>query len=251
MDRGFVKLWRCSLDSQVWRNEGLWRVWCWCLMKAAHEQTWVPISTGVGNTEVKLEPGQFIFGRKSAAKSLRIPEGTIRKRMEKLKNIGNLTMQPATHFTIVTICNWEIYQAKPDHKGHPKGQAGTTQGPPRGHKEELKELKEEYTVPDPPLKDAIPYTKIISFLNEKSGRSFKPNTRATQLKIRARFNDGFSEDDFYTVIEKKISDWSGNLEMENFIRPETLFGNKFEGYLQSAKANGSKAKTLDFMQGAI
>ena len=109
MDRGYVKLYRKSIDSQVFANMGLWQVWCWCLMKATHKEKWVPIKTGRGETEVLLKPGQFIFGRKTAAKKLRMKPSTIHYRIKKLQNMQNLNIQTNTHFSIITILNWDNY----------------------------------------------------------------------------------------------------------------------------------------------
>jgi len=112
MDRGYVKLYRKSIDSQVFANMGLWQVWCWCLMKASHKEKWVPIKTGRGETEVLLQPGQFIFGRKSASKKLKMKPSTIQDRMRKLQNMQNLVIQPVTHYSIITILNWDIYNTQ-------------------------------------------------------------------------------------------------------------------------------------------
>lgn len=75
------------------------------------------------------------------------------------------------------------------------------------------------------------YISIISYLNEKAKSSFKVSTKKTQTLIHARLAEGFTEDDFRTVIDKKCSDWMGDSKMERYLRPETLFGTKFEGYL--------------------
>lgn len=76
----------------------------------------------------------------------------------------------------------------------------------------------------------IPYKEIISYLNEKAGTSYRHTTQKTKDLINARFNEKFIIDDFYTVIDKKVDEWLGT-EWQKFLRPETLFSNKFEGYL--------------------
>lgn len=48
--------------------------------------------------------------------------------------------------------------------------------------------------------------------------------------MNARLNEGYTVEDFYTVIDKKYDEWQGT-EREKYLRPETLFGNKFESYL--------------------
>jgi len=72
--------------------------------------------------------------------------------------------------------------------------------------------------------------EIVEYLNQKAGTRYQSKTKATQQKIKARINEGYTLDDFKTVIDKKVDQWM-NTEWENFLRPETLFGNKFEGYL--------------------
>lgn len=74
------------------------------------------------------------------------------------------------------------------------------------------------------------YKSIIDYLNEKAGTSYKTSSAKTKTLIDARLKEGFTENDFYTVIDKKCVDWIGG-DMEKFLRPETLFSNKFEGYL--------------------
>lgn len=127
---GYVKLYRKSIDSRVFKNSELWKVWTWCLMKANHKETWVKVKTGKGETEVKLLPGQFIFGRKTAAEELGIPESSIRNRMEKLKNMQNLDMQTDTHYSIISIINWTTYQEEENKKDRRKDRQRTTKGQP-------------------------------------------------------------------------------------------------------------------------
>lgn len=72
--------------------------------------------------------------------------------------------------------------------------------------------------------------QVINYLNEKNESNYKSTTRTTKDKIKARLNEGFTLDDFKIVIDKKVSEWK-NTEMEKYLRPETLFGTKFESYL--------------------
>ena len=71
---------------------------------------------------------------------------------------------------------------------------------------------------------------IIPYLNELTGMHYKTRTNKTLECIEARINEGFTEADFRTVIWKMVNDWKGT-EYEKYLRPETLFSNKFEGYL--------------------
>lgn len=71
---------------------------------------------------------------------------------------------------------------------------------------------------------------IIDYLNESIGSNYKYNSKQTIKDITARFKDGFVLDDFYDVIDKKVTEWF-NTEMQQYLRPSTLFGTKFEQYL--------------------
>ncbi|MGG5372836.1 conserved phage C-terminal domain-containing protein [Enterococcus sp. AZ196] len=78
--------------------------------------------------------------------------------------------------------------------------------------------------------DSIPYSDIIKYLNEKADRSFKVTNKWKDL-IKARWNEGQRYDDFIKVIEIKTSQWLDDPKMSNYLRPETLFSNKFDSYL--------------------
>lgn len=76
-------------------------------------------------------------------------------------------------------------------------------------------------------------------LNERCGTSFRANSEATKRLIRARWSEGFRVDDFRKVIDSKASEWGNDQKMRQYLRPQTLFGTKFEGYLnQGSVARG-------------
>jgi uncharacterized phage protein (TIGR02220 family) len=82
--------------------------------------------------------------------------------------------------------------------------------------------------------------EIISYLNEKAGTHYKSGTPKTVKLIKARMAEGFSLEDFRVVIDKKCADWLTDSEMCHYLRPETLFGNKFEGYLNQPAGSPNK-----------
>lgn len=94
-------------------------------------------------------------------------------------------------------------------------------------KEELKKLKEDIVADAP----SLPYERIINYLNEKASTSFRHNTKKTQNLILVRLKEGFTVDDFKRVIDVKTAEWLNDSQMNQYLRPETLFGTKFEAYL--------------------
>jgi len=75
------------------------------------------------------------------------------------------------------------------------------------------------------------YISVIDYLNQKTSKNFKSTSQKTQKLIHARVKEGFTLEDFQKVIDIKTSQWINSKEMSKYLRPETLFGTKFEGYL--------------------
>lgn len=88
--------------------------------------------------------------------------------------------------------------------------------------------------------DRIPYAEIVDYLNEKTDRQFKSTTKKTQSLIRARLNEGWEVEHFKTVIDNKVAQWKDDNKMQRYLRPDTLFGTKFEGYLNEDAPKKSK-----------
>lgn len=88
--------------------------------------------------------------------------------------------------------------------------------------------------------------QVVEYLNSRAGTRYRANTEKTVSKIKARMNEGYTFDDFKRVIDNKCADWMGT-DYQKFLRPETLFGPKFEGYLNQ-KPKGSGNTFLDLLQ---
>jgi DNA-binding transcriptional regulator YhcF (GntR family) len=97
-------------DSPIWPNESLVMIMVWCCKKATHKKRVIQFKTGKGQVGVSLEPGQLIFGRHKAAKQLKMNPETVRKRIKKLIDLGFITMQSTSQYSILTINNYnELY----------------------------------------------------------------------------------------------------------------------------------------------
>ena len=89
----------------------------------------------------------------------------------------------------------------------------------------------------------IPYEEIINYLNLKTGSNYRSDIYKTRKLIQSRWKEGFKLEDFKNVIDKKTIEWF-NTDMKKYLRPETLFGTKFEGYLNQDLAK-NKITTKD------
>jgi len=87
--------------------------------------------------------------------------------------------------------------------------------------------------------------EIVNYLNGALGSKYKHSTETTKASIQARFNQGFTVEDFKQVIDIKVKDWGSRPDMVQFLRPQTLFGTKFESYLNQVEATESREEQLD------
>lgn len=100
--------------------------------------------------------------------------------------------------------------------------------------------------------EQIPYKVVIDYLNEKADRSFKHTASGNQKVIKARWNEGYDENDFKKVIDIKVSHANDPKHWfeDEYLRPATLFSQKFDQYLNetpSWKGKGTKDEpTTDF-----
>lgn len=92
------------------------------------------------------------------------------------------------------------------------------------------------------------YTPVVTHLNEKAGTKYRASGAKTQKVIHARLAEGYTLEDFVTVIDKKCAEWLGT-DWEKFLRPETLFGPKFESYLNQNTTKKGEPQN-DGMEGA-
>lgn len=72
-------------------------------------------------------------------------------------------------------------------------------------------------------------SSLISYLNEKAGTNYKA-TAAVETRIGALIDAGYTGTDMKLVVDKKVAEWKDSEKMRGYLRPRTLFGDKFEEY---------------------
>lgn len=110
--------------------------------------------------------------------------------------------------------------------------------------ETLTEITTEITTEN----TTIPYVEIVTYLNNVASKNYRPSTSKTKKIIKERWGEGFRLEDFKRVIDIKTKEWINDEKMDKFLRPDTLFGTKFEGYLNqkevaNARNNRSSSET--------
>jgi uncharacterized phage protein (TIGR02220 family) len=192
---------------------------------------------------VDVKRGQLITGRKAISVDTGISEQSVRTCLTRLERTGEITQKSTNKFSIITVCNYDDYQTQEN----PTNQQLTSNQPATNQQLTTNNnvnniTKNKDNVGQKP-RQQIPYKKIIDFFNEVTGKDFKHSTNGTKSQIRARFAEGFTIDDFKTVIQGKFDEWKCDEKMEQYIRPTTLFGTKFESYLQATQESGEHRKS--------
>jgi uncharacterized phage protein (TIGR02220 family) len=123
--------------------------------------------------------------------------------------------------------------------------------------EKLKEIEGELKGPiqikgseysnwqDKSMETEIPYASIIQYLNEKTDSGYRESSRKSRSLIRAWWEQGFNLEDFQKVIDLKAAEWKRDPQYSRYLRPETLFGSKFETYLNQ-KPQAKQLREEDF-----
>lgn len=96
--------------------------------------------------------------------------------------------------------------------------------------------------------EKIPYKEIISYLNQVTNKKYKVTQKWKDL-IKARWNEGQRLEDFKKVINVKSSQWLNDSNMNKYLRPQTLFGNKFDDYLQEFREPIKPKQTKNDFEG--
>lgn len=203
--------------------------------------------------------GKIAYTDKMLATIFRMKESTVTMALQTFEQFGMIEIIDG----VITIPNWGKHQnleqlqerrnyQREYQKEYRKKQKLLASADAEESKHLRKHLREQNvnsTEEDiDKEKDKELYISIVGHLNEKAGTNYKPSSAKTRTAIHARLSEGFTVEDFKTVINKKCADWLGT-EYEKFLRPETLFGTKFEGYLnakvtpKSGKANIDESKT--------
>ena len=180
-NNGWIKLHRKIIDSAVFENPKILKLWIWCLCKASHKG----YESMVGNQIVVLQEGQFIFGRKKASSELKIKESMVYKYIKLLEKLEMINIKSNNKFSIITIEKWAFYQFDNDEEQQQKEQQrnnkGTTKEQQRNTNKNVKNVKnvKEIIYSDvPELNEAI-----IAFIDYRKSIKKPMSDRAITLLL--------------------------------------------------------------------
>lgn len=205
MNRGYIKLWRKTLDSGLLQNGPAWQLFGYLMLKASHK----PVTCIVSGQVVKLFPGQAVFGRLRAAKDLGLSERQIRTAQKLLENMQIVTSRATNRFTVLTFVNWDTYQAERPAGDQQNDQQTTSRRPTNDH---VQEQEKNINTSHP----------VESLVNQDSARSPERRSGGAEATLP------FSADSGSGVAVSALVDLSGPgmefVELRDFytreVRPE-------------------------------
>jgi len=225
--QGWIKLHRSVLDHDLWLCEKFTKGQAWIdlILGANHKDGFFYVR---GN-KVELKRGQNGRSELTLAKRWRWSRGKVRRFLNELKMVHMVELKRDTKTTITTICNYDKYQQICTTDSTTDGQQTVQQTDNRRYTN--KNVENEKNVKNLCQETTQTVKEIINYLNLKTGKNYKHTTVPSITSIKARLNEGFQLKDFKTVIDNKTSAWRNDTEMVKYLRPQTLFGGKFEAYL--------------------
>nr|DAG25134.1 MAG TPA: hypothetical protein [Caudoviricetes sp.] len=225
MSTGWIKLNRSIQENWLWEEKPFDKKSAWIdlLLMANHKNNKFPL----GNEIIEVEQGSFITSEIKLMNRWGWSKTKLRNFLKLLESEKMITKVVDRKKTTISIVNYKVYQGSED-------QEKTTEKPQEDQEKTIKKPQEDTNKNDNNEKNEknnILVAEIISYLNEKTDKNFKSGVAKNRDLIKARLKEGYSLEDFKKVIDIKVAEWLNDEAMSKFLRPETLFSNKFEGYL--------------------
>jgi uncharacterized phage protein (TIGR02220 family) len=269
-DNGYIACYRSLRKHWLWEKN----------RPRTKAEAWIDLIMMVNHADGQAEFRGELFDIKRGQRLTSILQlsGRWKWSRTKTKNFLNLLkkdhmvdLKQDTRKCIVTILNYDIYNRPPDNKSATKVQQTGQQECNRSatevqqkdtnkkkEKNNKKEKNKEYIPPSPPeeslkiSEEKIPYAEIVEMLNlalgkdiSKRSECYQDTTKQTRKDIKARWKEGYRLKDFEYVIKVKCADWYNDPKQAKYLRPETLFGRKFEGYRNQPLMPNTGCATTD------
>ena len=230
MAEGWIKLNRQIQDHWLWKDEPFTygTAWIDLLLLANYEDKKMPYKGEI----IICKRGDVNLSYSALADRWKWSRWKVKSFITLLVSDGMVTTNATTHRTTITIVNYDKFQLLPSTDcitDQPTNRQQTDSKPTQ-----LRKIKKDKNI----------YLDIVGHLNQVIGSNYKTDSKKTQSLIDARIREGFTVDDFKTVINKKAAQWLNDPKMSTYLRPETLFGTKFEGYLNEGGTHDTGTESI-------
>lgn len=227
---GYIKIWRKMTEWEWYQDGNTFRVFMHLLLLANHEdKKWKGLL---------IKRGQRVTSLNKLSAELGLSKQEIRTALCKLQATHEITCEATHKHTVVTIENYSNYQVDTRESNTQNNTQPNTVATLNKNDKNIRIQENNIYIVE----------QVVDYLNLKANTKYRSNSSKTQKCINARIHEGYTEEDFYKVIDNKCTDWLGT-EWEKFLRPETLFGTKFENYLnQPVRKPSTGNPFLDMLQ---
>ena len=147
MERGYVKLWRRTLDSGLLQSPTAWQVFGWILLNATRAKR----KLIVGGQVFQLEPGDYVSSVASLSEALRLSTKQIRTALSLLEKLEILAIKGTNKGSVFSLVNWERYQDEGQAEGQAEGKQRANNGQAKGKPLKEQEREKERILINTPL----------------------------------------------------------------------------------------------------
>ncbi len=286
MDRGWIKLYRKIWDNPLWEYKPYdkARAWIDIMLMANHSDK----DRLVGSQTENVKRGCLIVSEKKLMERWGWSKNKVRNFLDYLEKEKMIERNTSSKRTNLNLVNYSVYQDTQTTNEPQMDCKRTTNEPPMNHEraanglemdcektEDEPQKDHEWTVNEPKQEDKELYNinniqneeakevkkekkdtylderkQIIEYLNQRCGSRYSHSADYVKRAINARLNENHTVEEFYEVIDKKYEEWQGT-DMEKFLRPQTLFGTKFENYLSQPLIRNKKNVNINRSNGGI
>ncbi|WP_237763454.1 conserved phage C-terminal domain-containing protein [Levilactobacillus brevis] len=170
-----------------------------------------------------------------------ITRQAVRGAMRRFTKLGFITSETTNTNTLINVVNWGSFQVKENETTSET----TNEQPSDNQRTTTNKNDKNDKKKDKSKEPAVDYKKIVDYLNSETGHKYH-TTDKTRRMIHARIAEGFTEHDFGMVIHYKSLEWKDNPDMQQYLRPKTLFSAEhFDDYTNEARAAASKQQRQD------
>lgn len=256
---GWIKIYRSIQDHWIWDNPIYLKWWLDLLLIVNHKPNDVLVNGKIETIDV----GERLTSEIKLSERWNVDRKTVRRFLNLLEKEQMITLAKSRQKgTTVKVVKYSDYQQfsevvrdnKKDNEVYNAKDITRDNGRDinKNDKNENNDKNEKniYSDSADDKESMIPYKEIIDYLNNQTGKNFR-NILSNQKFIKARWKDGYRLEDFKKVVDIKLLKWK-NTEYEKYLQPSTLFGNKFDQYLNEIQydlknqANKTDSNENDF-----
>lgn len=232
--KGWIKLYRSIEDHWIWKSEEPFdrrSAWIDLLLMVNHEENKIFVNGQL----IKIDRGQTLTSIKKLSERWKWSRWKVKKFLQVLQDDYIITFEiPTGQFTLVTVENYGKYQDKKeptDNETTSNRQSTDNRPTIDRHPTDTNKNDKEYIKNDKNDKEEYARAReVTEFFNSTAGKNYSVND--CKPYVEKLISQGYKVEDIKHVIQVKSEQWKGDQKMDQYLRPMTLFGEKFSSYLQ-------------------